>query len=178
MKAKRKNYTKQNSGKRSQRHSAKDQQTIRTEATALASPLCESEGIELVHLEYQRESSGWILRLYIDKPGGVTLDDCINVSRQMNDLLDVHFDEMGPYNLEVTSPGPDRPLVKAQDFEKFEGNLAMIKTVRPFNGQKNFKGVLMGISQEQVKLRVGEATIAIALTDISKARLVNYSGEI
>jgi ribosome maturation factor RimP len=140
--------------------------------------LCESEGIELVHLEYQRESTGWILRLYIDKPGGVTLDDCINVSRQMNDLLDVHFDEIGPYNLEVTSPGPDRPLIKAQDFEKFEGNLAKIKTVRPFDGQKNFKGVLMGVSREQVKLRVGEATIAIALTDISKARLVNYSGEI
>jgi ribosome maturation factor RimP len=178
VKAKRKNYKKQSSAKRSQRNSAKDQQTIRIEAAALASPLCESEGIELVHLEYQRESTGWILRLYIDKPGGVTLDDCINVSRQMNDLLDVHFDEIGPYNLEVTSPGPDRPLIKAQDFEKFEGNLAKIKTVRPFDGQKNFKGVLMGVSREQVKLRVGEATIAIALTDISKARLVNYSGEI
>lgn len=178
MKANRNNYKKRISEKRSQRQSAKDQQTIRIEATALASPLCESEGIELVHLEYQRESSGWILRLFIDKPGGVTLDDCINVSRQMNDLLDVHLDEIGPYNLEVTSPGPDRPLVKAQDFEKFEGNLAKIKTVRPFDGQKNFKGVLMGIFREQVKLRVGQETIAIALKDISKARLVNYSGEI
>jgi ribosome maturation factor RimP len=178
VKTNRKNYKKRISTKRSQSHSAKDQQAIRIEATALASPLCESEGIELVHLEYQRESNGWILRLYIDKPGGVTLDDCINVSRQMNDLLDVHLDEIGPYNLEVTSPGPDRPLVKAQDFEKFEGNLAKIKTVRPFDGQKNFKGVLMGIYKEQVKLRVGQETIAIALTDISKARLVNYSGEI
>ena len=178
MKTNKKNYKKRISGKRSQSHSTKGQQAIRIEATALASPLCESEGIELVHLEYQRESSGWILRLYIDKPGGVTLDDCTNVSRQMNDLLDVHLDEIGPYNLEVTSPGPERPLVKAQDFEKFEGNLAKIKTVRPFDGQKNFKGVLMGISREQVKLRVGQETIAIALTDISKARLVNYSGEI
>ena len=178
MKANKKKYKQRISAKRSQRHSAKDQQTIRSEATALATPLCASEGIELVHLEYQRESTGWILRLYIDKPGGVTLDDCINVSRQMNDLLDVHFDEIGFYNLEVTSPGPDRPLVKAQDFEKFEGSLAKIKTVRPFAGQKNFKGVLMGISQEQVKLRVGQETITIALTDISKARLVNYSGEI
>ena len=178
MKTNRKNYKKRISGKRSQRPSAKDQQTIRIEATALASPLCESEGIELVHLEYQRESKGWILRLFIDKPGGVALDDCINVSRQMNDLLDVHLDEIGPYNLEVTSPGPDRPLVKAQDFEKFEGHLAKIKTVRPFDGQKNFKGVLMGIFREQVQLRVGQETIAIALKDISKARLVNYSGEI
>jgi ribosome maturation factor RimP len=178
VKTNRKNYKKRISTKRSQSHSAKDQQAIRIEATALASPLCESEGIELVHLEYQRESNGWILRLYIDKPGGVTLDDCINVSRQMNDLLDVHLDEIGPYNLEVTSPGPDRPLVKAQDFEKFEGKLAKIKTARPFDGQKNFKGVLMGIYREKVKLRVGQETIAIALTDISKARLVNYNGEI
>ncbi|UCG05704.1 MAG: ribosome maturation factor RimP [Desulfobacterales bacterium] len=177
MKTKIKNFKNPKSKKRPQRRSAKSQQTIIAEATALASPLCESEGLELVHLEYQRESAGWIMRLYIDKPAGVTLDDCVNVSRQMNDLLDVHFDQIGPYNLEVTSPGPDRPLAKAQDFEKFKGNLAKIKTVRPFDGQKNFKGELMGISQEQVKLKIGEQIITIALADISKARLLNYTGE-
>jgi ribosome maturation factor RimP len=90
----------------------------------------------------------------------------------------VHLEDIGPYSLEVTSPGPDRPLAKRQDFEKFKGNLAKIKTVRPFDGQKNFKGVLMGISAEQVKLLVGEATVNISLKDIAKARLVNFSGEI
>ncbi len=144
---------------------------------ALAEPLCESEGLELVHLEYQREPGGWVMRLYIDKSGGITLDDCVNVNHQMNDLLDVHLDEMGPYNLEVTSPGPDRPLAKIQDFEKFKGNPAKIRTIRPYEGQKNFKGVLMGLSGEQVKILVGEKPVHIPLKDISKARLINFNGE-
>lgn len=163
--------------KQTQTFSPKKAQTVIIESTALAAPLCESEGLELVHLEYQRESGGWIMRLYIDKPGGVTLDDCINVSRQMNDLLDVHLDEIGPYNLEVSSPGADRPLAKMQDFEKFKGNIAKIRTIRPYEGQKNFNGVLMGLSGEQVKLLVGEETVHILLKDITRARLVNFSGE-
>ena len=76
---------------------------------ALAEPLCESEGLELIQVEYQRESAGRILRLYIDKPGGINLDDCVGVSRQMGDILDVHLQELGPYNLEVTSPGSGAP---------------------------------------------------------------------
>ena len=155
----------------------KKAQTVIREARALAAPLCESEGIELVHLEYQRESAGWIMRLYMDKPGGVTLDDCANISRQMNDLLDVHLAEVGPYNLEVTSPGPDRPLGKAQDYDKFKGNLVKIRTILPYEGQKNFTGVLMGLSGEQVNLMVGEETVRIMLKDISRARLTNFSGE-
>ncbi|UCE54491.1 MAG: ribosome maturation factor RimP [Desulfobacterales bacterium] len=173
-----KNKFKKKSQKRTQTVSPKNEQSIIAQAAALAEPVCDSEGIELVHIEYQREPGGWILRLYIDKPGGVTLDDCVNVSHQMNDLLDVYLDDIAPYNLEVTSPGLDRPLAKRQDFEKFKGNLVKIKTVRPFDGQKNFSGVLMGISGEQVKLMVGEETVNISLNDISKARLVNFSGEI
>lgn len=136
-----------------------------------AEPLCESEGLELVHVEYQRESGGRILRLYIDKPGGVGLDDCVNVSRQMNDLLDVNLEELGPYSLEVTSPGPERPLAKQKDFDKFKGSRVKIKTNRPLNGQKNFTGILMGISGEQVKLQIDDDAIVIPYQDISKARL-------
>ena len=157
--------------------SPKKAQTVIREANALAAPVCESEGMELVHLEYQRESSGWIMRLYIDKPGGVTLDDCANISRQMNDLLDVHLEEIGPYSLEVTSPGPDRPLGKVQDYDRFKGNLVKIRTILPYEGQKKFKGVLMGLAGEQVSLQVGEETVQILLKDISKARLTNFSGE-
>jgi ribosome maturation factor RimP len=157
--------------------SPKKAQTTIREAKVLAGPLCESEGMELVHLEYQRESAGWIMRLYIDKPGGVTLDDCASISRQMNDLLDVHLEEVGPYNLEVTSPGPERPLGKVEDYERFKGNLVKIRTTLPYEGQKNFKGVLMGLTGEQVNLMVGEETVRIMLKDISKARLTNFSGE-
>jgi ribosome maturation factor RimP len=158
--------------------SPKNAQLIIKEAKALAEPLCESEGLELVYLEYQREPGGWVMRLYIDRPGGITLDDCVNVSRQINDLLDVQLEDIGPYHLEVTSPGPRRPLAKKRDFEKFRGNLARIKTVRSINGKKNFKGVLMGISGDQLKLLVGEETVTISLEDISRARLVNFDGEI
>ena len=163
--------------KQSQAFTPQNVRAVIVASKALAEPLCESEGLELVHLEYQREPGGWIMRLYIDKPGGITLDDCVNVSHQMNDLLDVHLDEIGPYNLEVTSPGPDRPLAKMQDFERFKGNPAKIRTIRPYEGQKNFKGVLMGLSGAQVKLLVGEETVQILLKDISKARLINFTGE-
>lgn len=163
--------------KQSRTFTPQNVRAVMAASKALAEPLCESEGLELVHLEYRREPGGWIMRLHIDKPGGITMDDCVNVSRQMNDLLDVQLDEIGPYNLEVTSPGPDRPLAKMQDFERFKGNPAKIRTIRPYEGQKNFKGVLMGLSGAQVKLLVGEETVHILLKDISKARLINFSGE-
>ena len=168
---------KQKLNKQTRTYSPKKAQSITREAKALAETVCESEGIELVHLEYQRESAGWIMRLYIDKPGGVTLDDCANISRQMNDLLDVHLEDVGPYNLEVTSPGPERPLGKIEDYDRFEGNLVKIRTTLPYEGQNNFKGVLMGLSGEQVNLMMGEKTVRIMLKDISKARLTNFSGE-
>jgi ribosome maturation factor RimP len=139
---------------------------------ALAETLCESEGLELIQVEYQRESAGRILRLYIDKPGGINLDDCVGVSRQMGDILDVHLQEAGPYNLEVTSPGPDRPLAKKEDFKRFKGSRVKIKTNQRLNGQKNFTGVLLGISDDQVKLQIDEQVINLSYEDISKARLV------
>jgi ribosome maturation factor RimP len=140
-------------------------------ARSLAEPLCASKGLELVHVEYQREANGRILRLYIDKPDGINLNDCAGVSRQMGDILDVNLENIGPYSLEVTSPGPERPLAKHEDFEKFMGHRVKIKTRRPLNGQKNFTGILRGISGELVNLQLGDDTIEIPYLDISKARL-------
>jgi len=142
---------------------------------ALGEPLCESEGIELVCVEYQREPRGRILRLYIDKPGGVTLDDCAAVSRQLGDLLDAALEEIGAYSLEVSSPGPHRPLGKALDFEKYRGNTAEIRTTLPINGKKKFKGVLEGMSGDTVSLRMNNAALAIPYELIARARLVNYT---
>jgi ribosome maturation factor RimP len=156
----------------------KKEKNIIKQVEALANPLCESEGIELVHVEYQRESSGRILRLYIDRPQKVTLDDCINVSRQLNDLLDVYLDDIGPYNLEVTSPGPERPLSKLQDYERFKGFRVKIRTLQPLGGQKNFTGVISGVSAENVTLLSNAEKVVIAFGNISKARLVDIDGEI
>jgi ribosome maturation factor RimP len=161
-----------NAGPGDRRRVRVNEKKVIAQVWSLAEPLCESEGLELIQVEYQREPAGRILRLYIDKTGGISLEDCAGVSRQLGDILDVNLDDAGPYNLEVTSPGPERPLAKEKDFDKFKGNRVKIKTNRALNGQKNFTGVLLGISGDVVKLQIGEQTAAISLPDISKARLV------
>jgi ribosome maturation factor RimP len=163
---------------RSRRSGAKKEKDIIKQVEALADPLCDSEGLELVHVEYQREPGGRILRLYIDRAGGVTLDDCANVSRQLNDLLDVYLNDIGSYNLEVTSPGPERPLSRLQDYKRFKGRKAKIKTWQPVNDQKNFTGIILGVAAEQIKLSLNEKTVVIPFGDISRARLVDVDGEI
>lgn len=145
---------------------------------ALTGPLCDAEGIELVHIEYQREPHGMVLRIYIDKPGGISLQDCSRISRQLQDLLDVHLDITDNYYLEVSSPGFNRPLGKLSDFVRFKGHLAKIKLMQPIGGQKNFTGVLSGVSQETVTLQVGDHIVEIPYPDITRARLVNYNGDI
>jgi ribosome maturation factor RimP len=178
VKTQRRRSRKNKSDARNQQSGSKREKYIINQVEALAGPLCASENLELVHIEYQRESGGRVLRVYIDRPEGVALDDCVNVSRQLNDLLDVHLDNIGPYNLEVTSPGPERPLSKLQDYERFKGRLARVKTLQPINGQKNFKGIIVGSIEERVSLSLNEKTVVIPFGDISKARLVEVDGEI
>ena len=178
MKTKRRKSNTNFSDNRNRRSGSKKEKNIIKQIEVLAEPLCESEGLELVHVEYLREPAGRILRLYIDRTGGIALDDCVNVSRQLNDLLDVHLDDIGPYNLEVTSTGPERPLSKLQDYERFKGRKAKIKTWQPINGQKNFTGIILGVAAEQIKLSSNEKIVAIPFGDISKARLVDVDGEI
>jgi ribosome maturation factor RimP len=151
---------------------------IISKVNELAGPLCDSEGIELVYTEYQREPHGMILRIYIDKPGGATLQDCTRVSRQMQDLLDVHLDVPDDYYLEVSSPGSNRPLGKLTDFVRFKGRQAKIKILQPIDGQKNFTGVLSGVLEDAVAIQVGDRIVAIPYQDITRARLVNYNGDI
>ena len=136
-------------------------------------PLCEIEGIELVHVEYRREAGGKILRLFIDRPGGVSLDDCVSISRQAGDILDVYLENTGSYNLEVSSPGPNRPLSKKRDYERFAGKKIKLKTTQPIEGQKNFTGILAGISDGIVKLTLDDKRVAVPFEQISKAQLVD-----
>ncbi len=140
--------------------------------------MCDAEGKELVYTEYQREPHGMILRIYIDKPGGATLQDCTHVSRQLRDLLDVHLDVSDNYYLEVSSPGVNRPLGKLSDFVRFKGCQAKIKVLQPIDGQKKFTGVLSGVLQEAVAIQVGDRIVEIPYQDITRARLVNYNGDI
>ena len=143
----------------------------------IAGPVCDAEGLELVHAEYQMEPAGKILRLYIDKPDGVTIDDCAAVSRQVSDLLDVYMEYDESYSLEVSSPGENRPIGKPADFDRFKGHAVRVKSARPIDGQKNFRGTLMGIEENTVKLMINDQIVAIDIEHITKARLINTIGE-
>jgi len=168
---KNKRHRKRKDESRDLRQERGNEQKVIKQTWSLAEPLCESEGLELIQVEYQREPAGRILRLYVDKPGGIGIDDCIAVSRQLGDMLDVNLEDVGPYSLEVTSPGPERPLAKKEDFDKYRGSRAKIKTYQPLNGRKNFTGVILGITGDELNLQIDEKIITIAYTDISKARL-------
>jgi ribosome maturation factor RimP len=149
------------------------EQQIMAQVWPLAEALCDSAGLELVHLEYRRERSGRMMRVYIDKPGGVTLDDCAAVSNELGDVLDVHLPDLGPYHLEISSPGLNRPLGREKDFERFRGQRARITTRSPIEGQKNFSGVLEGVADGAVRLNMDRGTVSIPLDGISKAYLVD-----
>ena len=140
-------------------------------------PICEAEEIELIQVEYQQEKTGRVLRLYIDKPGGVTLEDCAHISRQIEDVLEIYIEDKSSYHLEVSSPGSNRPLVKQKDFVRFQGNTAKIRPSSPFEGRRNFQGVLSGVTEKTVKIVIDDKTFIIPFQDIAKAHLVNYSGE-
>ncbi len=147
---------------------------------ALVEPILADLGFELVDLEYQREERGWVLRFYLDKEGGITLDDCAEASREISSILDVEDVVDTAYNLEVSSPGIERPLKKAKDFERFSGQLARIKTLVSIDpegcGQKRktFVGTLDGLDGSQVLLTLKDkraAQIRIEMDQIDRANL-------
>lgn len=169
--------TKKRRGERKQDYFSLPREDFLLQVNRLAEPVCDAEGAELVHTEYQTEQHGKILRLYIDKPGGVTIDDCAAVSRQLGDLLDIYLESDDPYSLEVSSPGSNRPLTKQDDFNRFKGNLIQLQSSRPVNGQKKFKGTLMGIKEGMVILKIEQKSVAINFENVIRARLINYLGE-
>ena len=142
---------------------------------ALAEPLIEAlvtdEGCELVDLVYQREPQGWLLRVYLDRPGGVTIADCQTVSRQIGDMLEAKDIMRSAYNLEVSSPGLNRPLKKAADFERFAGQRVRIKMRAAVEGRRNFLGRLIGCTDGLVALDVDGASVQLPLDIISRAHI-------
>lgn len=139
----------------------------------LASGILDHEGIELVHLEMKQQGGRPFLRLYIDREGGITLDDCSRVSRRLSAELDIEDPIDGPYTLEVSSPGLDRPLFTDRDFERFAGARIRVRTAAPHLGRRNFSGRLAGISEGAVRLVLeGEREILLPRTAIAEARLV------
>jgi ribosome maturation factor RimP len=123
-------------------------------------------GYELVYLELSRG----LVRVFIDRAGGVNVDDCAIVSNHLSRLFAVEAIEYD--RLEISSPGLDRPLWRAEDFQRFSGERAQVKMRVPIAGRKNFTGVLRGVSHSELKLEVDGALVSLDLAQVDKARLV------
>jgi ribosome maturation factor RimP len=137
----------------------------------LIEPVLEPEGLELVELEFKRKGSRSVLRLFIDGPNGVTLDDCELISRQVSALLDVEDPIEHSYHLEVSSPGINRVLRKEKDFKRFAGSQIRLKTRRKLEGRRNFLGILKGVENSMIILDIDGSRVELAQEDIEKARL-------
>lgn len=143
-------------------------------------PVLQDMAVELVDLEFKREGRDWFLRLFIDKEGGVTLDDCADVSREIDALLEVEEVIDTAYRLEVSSPGIDRPLKKPEDYERFKGRLVKVKTYEQLDpdgrghSRKTFVGELLGLEEGRVKILQNDkkgGVVEIPLEGIAKANL-------
>ncbi len=136
----------------------------------LIGPVVDGLGYELVGVEF--DSRQRILRVYIDHEQGINLDDCSKVSYHLSGFLDVEEPVQGQYQLEISSPGLDRPLYESGHFERFKGHLVRLQLIRPINQQRRFKARLLGMDGDDVLLQDGEAVLRIPFDSIDKARLV------
>ncbi|HHV12915.1 MAG TPA: ribosome maturation factor RimP [Clostridiales bacterium] len=142
----------------------------RTEA--LLEPLLKANNFELYDIEYVKEGSNWFLRAYIDKEGGIAVDDCELVSRALSDLLDKHDYIPDSYILEVSSPGLGRQLKRDKHFEKSLGEEVEVKLYKALNKKKEFVGLLAAFDQETVTIELeGGSTMVIPRADIATVRL-------
>jgi ribosome maturation factor RimP len=146
--------------------------SIEDRVQAIAERVAIDHGLELVHAEVAGPENKPIVRIFIDKPTGVTHEDCSEVSLHVGTVLDVEDFIHSSYTLEVSSPGLERGLYKRQDYERFVGSLAKVRTPRPINGQRNFRGRLLGIDGDEVLFDDRTSgRVRVALDSIAKANL-------
>lgn len=156
---------------------AKSKDKICEQVGDIAQPILDSKQIELVEIEYVRMGKDAILRLFIDKEGGVVLDDCAAVSTELSAILDVEEIIACNYTLEVSSPGLDRPLKKTEDYVRYVGRLVKVRTYDQFsddsgNKRKTFLGTLDGLVDGSIKMTLKEGqTASIPLERVAKANL-------
>jgi ribosome maturation factor RimP len=138
----------------------------------LIQPLVESQGADLVELQYGRPKRGrGILRLFVDRPEGISIEELARINRMVGGLLEVHDVIPGAYTLEVSSPGLTRALKKPEDYQRYVGRLVRVTTRAPWEGRQVHCGILQGLEDDQVRLKEGESVIGIPLSEIARARL-------
>ena len=144
-------------------------------ARSVLEPVLVREGFELVEVEWGREGASWVLRLFVDRPEGVTIDHCQELSRIVEPILDVEDFIEPSYQLEVSSPGLDRPLRKPADFDRFAGQRAHVKTYGPVDSpsgpRKNWTGTLLGFKDGAVEIEVDGILHRVPHDKIAKAHL-------
>ena len=145
---------------------------LRDRLIELLEPVVNALGYEVVLLEFSPRSGAGLLRLFIDSPNGIQIADCEKVSREVAGVLDVEDVIRQSYQLEISSPGFDRPLAKLEHFERFTGEVAKIQMLAPVSGRKRFQGVLRGVTDGDISIETPEGMMTLPFADIEKARLV------
>ena len=140
--------------------------------SAICQPVVEGLGFDLWGVEYLAQGQHSVLRVYIDHPDGITVDHCADISRQLAAVLDVEDPITTAYTLEVSSPGMDRPLFSAEQYEQFTGAWANLKLRFPFEGKRRYKGVIQGLEDGAVVLLVDEHELLLPLEQIEKANIL------
>lgn len=142
----------------------------------IAAQITEGYQVELVDVEYVKEGANWYLRVYIDKEGGINIDDCELVSRKLDKILDKIDIIKQSYTLEVSSPGLERPLKSERDFKKYAGEMVEIKLFKPYDGKKLFEGELAGLIDGKVVIKADEdRTIEFDMSNVAVVkRSVNF----
>lgn len=149
----------------------KKSESYEARCTELLMPIVEKNSFELVDVEYVKEAGNYYLRAYLDKPGGITIDDCELVSRALSDLLDKEDFIEDSYILEVSSPGLDRPLKKDKDFERSIGSDVELKLFKAVDGQKEFAGELISFDKDTVVLSVDDQEMSFERKNLALIRL-------
>jgi ribosome maturation factor RimP len=151
--------------------------TVVETVTTIVTPILEAQNFELVEVEFVKEGKSWFLRVFIDKEGGIDIEECAYVSEQLSDKLDACDPDPIPqaYFLEVSSPGAERPLKKEEDYHRAIGEYIHLSLYQPVEGEKQFEGFLQSFDDEQlvikIRIKTREKELTIERKNIAKARL-------
>lgn len=152
----------------------KEEDELIGEIWNILEPVIAAQGMEILEIEYRRESAGWVLRVFLDSERGISVEDCAQISRLAGDLLDVADVIQTSYHLEVSSPGIDRPLRRLEHFQKYIGDIIEVRTISPIQNRRNFKGELKEASPEGVIVECEAKGYSIPMPLIERARLLYF----
>ena len=144
---------------------------IKSTVEEMVKPFLDEHGFELVDIEYVKEGSNWFLRVYVDKDGGIDIDDCGRISEYLSVKLDENDPIQGAYFLEVSSPGAERPLKKTADYYRAVGKHVFVTTYEPIDGKKEFEGTLEAYDEQVLTVKVGKKTHELPAAKVASARL-------